>query len=142
MKKLISISMLFALFIAIVGVTSCKKYEEGPKISFRSKKARLSGEWTLEQALHNTTDVTASTAAAVGANFVWEIEKDGTYKMSGNFAETGTWKLGEDKDDVTFTSSVSGSTADTYRILKLENKELWMKQTQSNGDVDEFHLKQ
>ena len=140
MKKL-----LFAIFtIATLSIafSSCKKYEEGPTISLASKKSRLCGDWKLEQYLYNGTDQTALIAAVVGSNFVWGIEKDGTYTQAGNFSDAGTWKLGEDKDDVTFTSNATGATADTYRILKLKIKALWFKQTQANGDVAEFHLSQ
>jgi hypothetical protein len=140
MKKL-----LFAIFAtALISLTfsSCGKYEDGPKFSLASKKSRLEGEWKIEKALHNEADVTQSYTSLLGANFTWEIEKDGKYTQTGNFADSGTWTLGEDKDDITFLSSASGSTAETYRILRLTSKELWMKQTQSNGDVDEFQLKQ
>lgn len=37
------------LVIAVVFV-SCKKYDEGPKISFRTKKARVVGNWDVESA--------------------------------------------------------------------------------------------
>lgn len=42
-KKLVK----FLLIIISITVVSCKKYDEGPAISFRSAKARVEGDWTL-----------------------------------------------------------------------------------------------
>jgi Lipocalin-like domain len=138
MKKL-----LFAFFTtAMLSLTfsSCGKYEDGPKLSLASKKSRLSGEWKLEKALHNEIDITSFLAPTYGT---MKIEKDGKYTMThSGLADTGTWKLGEDKDDITFTDDGPGAVPATYRILRLKSKELWWKQTQANGDVDEFHFKQ
>lgn len=38
-------TVLLWIFITFVMVTSCKKYEEGPAISFRSAKNRIEGTW-------------------------------------------------------------------------------------------------
>jgi hypothetical protein len=139
MKKL-----LFAIFImATMTLTfsSCGKYEDGPKISFASKKSRLAGDWKVEKFLYNESDQTAAYFFFNGTNATMDIEKDGKYKLIASWGtENGTWKLGEDKDDVTFTPDNSGNSANTYRILRLKSKELWWKQTQSNGDVEETHF--
>jgi len=39
---------LFLTFAFVFG--SCKKYDEGPKISFRTKKSRVVGNWSVESA--------------------------------------------------------------------------------------------
>ncbi|MFL5752160.1 MAG: lipocalin-like domain-containing protein [Bacteroidia bacterium] len=134
------------LLIITIGLTSvsCNKYEDGPKLSLRTKKARLSGDWKIEKVLYNGTDVTSSSVAFLGSNYELDLEKDGKLKESGNgFSYTGTWKLGEDKDDVEFkydNNPGSATGEESYRILKLKNKELWLKHTSSNGDVSETHL--
>ncbi|MEN9999074.1 MAG: hypothetical protein RI922_2064 [Bacteroidota bacterium] len=127
------------LLLSVFVLSACSKYEEGPKFTLLTKKARLSGEWVIESVTYNTTDITSSYEALLGANFVLEIEKDGGYRTEGSNPDTGTWELGEDKDDIRFLSSASGATEETFRILKLKNKELWWKQTQTNGDIIEFH---
>jgi hypothetical protein len=140
--KTFSKIVLALIIITSTLVSSCGKYEEGPKFSLASKKSRLEGEWKLEKYMVNDADQTAAIQMIIGANFTWEIEKDGKYTQTGTTSDSGTWTLGEDKDDIMFTSSAPGSTVDTYRILRLKSKEFWMKQTQSNGDVYEIHLKQ
>lgn len=146
MKKSIIVALL--LFVGVgFTVTSCGKYSEGPKMSILTKKMRITGDWKLKKyeadcsdASPDGTDYTSTIQGFWGSNFVWGIEKDGSYKMTGNFTENGTWKLGEDKDDVTFTPS-SGS-ATTYRIVVLKNKELGLKYTNSNGTWDKIYLEQ
>ena len=139
MKKL-----LFALFvIAILSATfsSCKKYEDGPRISLATKKSRLCGSWKIQQYIFNGQDQTAYVAFFLGS-FVWSIEKNGNYTQSGNASDAGTWVFGSGKDDAIFTSGTAGATPNTFHILRLKSKELWLKQTQANGDTEEFHLMQ
>lgn len=49
MEKSISI----ILIISTACILSCKKYEEGPLISLRSKTVRLSNSWILENFFKN-----------------------------------------------------------------------------------------
>jgi hypothetical protein len=133
------INLILTLLIAAT-FTGCI-YEDGPKFSLLTKKARLSGEWVIESVKYNTTDVTSTYVSAIGANYVMEIEKDGKYRTEGANPDTGTWTLGEDKDDVRFLSDQSGSTEMSYRILKLQSKELWLKYTETNGDILEVQYK-
>ena len=46
------------LFLFILLFTSCKKYDEGPWISFNSKDKRLIGTWELEKFIVNGYDST------------------------------------------------------------------------------------
>ena len=139
MKTLLKSSVF--IFAVLTLLTACNKYEDGPKFSLLTKKARLSGEWVIESVTYNTTDVTSTYVSAVGANYVMEIEKDGKYRTEGANPDTGTWTLGEDKDDVRFLSDQSGSTEMSYRILKLQSKALWLKYTETNGDILEVQYK-
>jgi hypothetical protein len=50
MKKIIIYSILITLFI------SCKRYEEGPLISFRSANHRIAGNWRVESFTANGID--------------------------------------------------------------------------------------
>lgn len=141
MKKSIIIIAL-AAFTSSITLPSCSKYQDGPKFTLLTKKARLEGPWEIESVSSNGTDVTSSYKALVGQNYELEIEKDGNYTSSGIDADKGTWTLGEDKDDIRFLSNDPGSKEDSYRILRLTSKELWMRQTTSSGDVIIIKLKQ
>lgn len=141
MKKLILVICTLA-FISTTLITSCKKYEDGPAFSLRTKKARIQGDWELDSYSINGDDVTADMKLLMGANFTLDIEKDGGYKSTGTSTDEGKWKFGEDKDDVYFQSNEAGAKEEAYRILRLKNKELWLKQVQSNGDIHIMKLKQ
>ena len=140
MKTILRIFLVIALITTVF--TACKKYEDGPMISLRSKKARLCGDWKIESYTEVGRDSTTAFTAENGANWVIDIEKDGKYKIAGTYPEAGTWSMGEHKDDVTFDPSTPSVPTDdrTYRILKLKNKSLWLKQTQPNGDAFIWHL--
>lgn len=140
MKKYFIVAMITVLG-ASVTFTSCKKYEDGPAISLLTKKMRLTGDWTLDKYYDGSgADQTAFVSALFGSAWEFQIEKDGNFKQTGNVNTSGTWKLGEDKDDVSFTES--NGTTTTYRILKLKNKELWLRYTNSLGQYEKLYLKQ
>lgn len=132
MKTLLKLTLIITVLFTLT--TGCNKYEEGPKFSLLTKKARISGEWKIQNVTVNGTDVTSTVNTFLGANYVLDIEKDGGYKESGLFPDTGKWKFGEDKDDVYLTSDVAGSKEEAFRILRLKNKELWLRSTATNGD--------
>lgn len=138
MKKTVIKLALIVLTLSLV-TTGCNKYKDGPKISLLTKTQRLCGDWKIDKVTINDNDVTSAIIALNGANYVLDIEKSGDYKILGNFPDGGSWKFGEDKDDVYFNSSKAGSVEQAYRILRLKNKELWLRQTASNGDVTIVH---
>jgi hypothetical protein len=127
------IKTLSVLLIIAATFSGCKKYEDGPKFSLLTKKMRLCHEWKLTGLSFNGADLT------VPADYKLDIEKSGTYKVTfAGFSGDGTWKLGEDKDDIYMTSSAANSTEDAFRILRLKSKELWLRSTATNGDKTIF----
>jgi hypothetical protein len=48
------------LILATILLVACKKYEEGPTLSLRSKTARVAGNWTLESYTVDGQDQTVS----------------------------------------------------------------------------------
>ena len=142
MKKFI-LAGFIAVTALTVSMSSCKKYEDGPAFSLLTKKARICNTWVLEQYLVGTDDQTTAFLAFAGNDYQVEINKDGSYKVTTNGnALTGTWDLGEDKDDVTFTQTSPTASTTTARIQKLKSKELWLRETESNGTYDYYHYKQ
>ena len=139
-----NILLVIIAFITLISIApSCKKYEDGPAISLRTKKARLCGDWKIESSSFDGVDITS----ALNANFGWNIEKDGTYQIvaastaTGTMNSSGKWKFGEDKDDVYLTDGASGLEM-AYRILRLANKELWVRYTTSDGKFLIYKFKQ
>ncbi|MBX7095137.1 MAG: hypothetical protein K1X56_10465 [Flavobacteriales bacterium] len=132
-----AISMV--LFLSVI-FSSCVKFEDGGMFSIHTIKHRLVGDWVLESFSINGTDATTTAQASLGSDYKLSIKKDDTFSfVSNGFTVTGTWKLGEDKDDIFFTDS--NNVIQVYRLLRVKNKEIWWKQTQSNGDVYEYHYK-
>lgn len=131
------------LLTSLTIITSCKKYEDGPMFSLRTKKARLTGDWKIQSFTEDGVDITGF----FSSSSEWNIESDNTYKINlivtgvNSTPETGKWKFGEDKDDVYFTDNATGEET-AYRILRLKNTELWLRHTDSQGSVTVIKLKQ
>lgn len=127
MKALLSFFVIGLLF------TSCYKYEEGPRLSLLSRKARLCNEWRLETYLDNGTDKTDPTETVT-----LTIEKDGTYSISSvrnalgqiqsDFSH-GTWMFQDAKGQIVMTDSQTGAIPMTYDILELRNSHLQLRKT-------------
>jgi hypothetical protein len=122
---------ILTLFVVGFIFTSCYKYEEGPRFSLLSRKARLCNEWVLETYLDNGTDKTIA-----GETTTLIIENDGTYSMSTVRNEMGqvqsefshgTWVFQDAKGQVVMTDSQEGSIPLTYDILELRNSNLQLR---------------
>lgn len=101
---------LFTIMLAIFAITTegCKKGENDPLISLKSRKARATGSWKMTAGeLTISSSGMSVTAVFDGANvtvlgatspYTMEVvlEKDGTFKRTTNddgtvIIETGTW---------------------------------------------------
>ncbi|MBR9860079.1 hypothetical protein GYB22_04920 [bacterium] len=131
MKNIFIASMMLICF----GLTSCSRFEEGPKITLRTIESRLTGDWEIVKFSVNDEDQTEEYLDLIGHNYRLEIEKDGEYRTEGDNPIKGSWELGADKDDIRFQPDEEGADEESYRILRLTNKEMWLRQTQSNGDL-------
>jgi hypothetical protein len=149
MKKVVASLAIVALLAGSVSFAGCGKYEEGPSISLRTKKARVVGEWELEKILENGVDKTSDYRAVVASETI-EFKKDETYTSSSTYtsllgggteSESGTWAFASDKEK--FSSSTTENnvtTTTTVDILRLTNKEFWTKKV-DGGDTYEYHYK-
>ncbi|HTF03578.1 MAG TPA: lipocalin family protein [Bacteroidia bacterium] len=137
MKKILLIALPILIF------ASCNKYEEGPMMSLRTKTMRLSNNWQMSSAYQNGVDKT-SEFNVVFAGYQLDIRKDNTYTLqfspgsTGTITDNGTWEWNGDKTHVVFTNS-DGESQD-YTILRLKEKELWMRFHDDNNDEWEVHL--
>jgi hypothetical protein len=128
------------LSAAIVLLAGCRKYDEGPAFSIRSKKERLANLWEIEKYFVNGEDKTAT----VDTMFLtFEFRKNGEYQeqMAHHYMyyiDNGSWKFTEDKKNVDIYRS-----NDTMRwhITKLEEDRLWVVYTPISFFRFEYHLK-
>lgn len=139
MKKLFPL-----LFASVLLLASCSKYEEGPKLSLLSKKARLTGTWQYGTLLKNGTDITAS----VNRSFTHlKLEKNGTASfINEHNAEmnlTGNWEFDHDKQNLVLKMNMptDAINTETYQIIKLKKDELWLRIVLDNHTYED-HLKQ
>ena len=105
------------LIIVITSLFSCKKYEEGPIFSLRTKKSRLVNEWKLLDAI-------------AGIDLYWKFEKNGKCTQTINsLSFDGTWNFEDNKESLAIT--FNGKT-ESSPIIKLTKDELWLKDLQGN----------
>ena len=138
--------LVVSLMAILVANTGCKKYEEGPAFSLRSKKARVVNDWIVVKWLENGEEADLSKLT-----LEWIFEKDNTGKfihtiqtVAGTFTseEDITWDFNDDKTIlIVNTVDDNGKVLETteYTILKLYENEMWLK-TENNDDTYEYHL--
>lgn len=129
MKKLTTLVLVAIVACSSTILVSCKKYEEGPSISLRSKTARVSNQWKVQYAkdLQDGVETTADHAGDI-----WEFTKNGDFLKNGT--KRGTWEFSDSKEQIVITNSLG--EIDFYTILKLKENEMWI---QEPGD-EEIHL--
>lgn len=122
-KTKLFLSILSILSVAFI-LGSCNKYEEGPSFSLLTKKMRITGTWKLEKVIDSDGSVEYP-----DEELKVTISKDGSisYDMGG-FSISGTWDFIKDKEFIRLELSLFGETSiQEFQILKLKNKELWLK---------------
>ena len=132
MKTTLKIS-LAALIAATAIISSCGKYEEGPKISLASKKGRVVNNWKLSEYLIN-----GSSQNLGGVSYLMDVKKDGSYTVTTSFGNgDGKWAFSSDKTQL-ITTPTGSNTATTATILRLKSNEMWTKEV-DNGTTYESH---
>lgn len=132
-------TLLLAFTVTLLA-TSCKKYEDGPMFSLRSKTERISNTWRVERATDGGNDVTSSfdqyelQLLSNGDASLAALYSLGS--LSFEFQTNGTWSFESKKEDLRL--DFENDAADrTYEILRLKEDELWLKE---KGDDLELHL--
>ncbi len=136
MKKAYKKVMLVAMLTITLSTLflSCNKYPEGPAVSLMTRKARLAGNWQVENYKINSNDFTS-----LISNYTETFSKDGNYAYSwGILGGTGTWMFQNSDKEVKLTGG-DNQTSRTLYIIKLESKSLWYYYMQGD-DKHELHL--
>lgn len=127
--------------------TGCRKYEDGPSISFLSKQSRVANDWRAEAVFRNDIDETkdfpvyAMTFSKAG-RLTWTIQKNGQVDPQ---IITADWELASVKEQIKLTldgtDPISGETRLLYMdILRLTENELWVSFL-TEGDYYDLRLK-
>ena len=136
MKKLIPL-----LLIITAISTGCKKFKDGPLISFRSVKSRIEGTWKVDKFYINDVDSTADFNVKCGCEIefskdFWNGDANYMYlkNCNNNKTLTGFWYWYNSEylsttflNDSTFTNGIGAFGPDrgegAWIILRLTNKE-------------------
>ena len=111
----------FILMLVII-FYGCKKYDEGPLLSLRSKTARVANTWKVESYKINDAD---NTALLTNLNYTETYDKDGNFSFSSSLGTgSGKWDFQSDKEQIK-RSGVSSQSTEALYILKLKENEFW-----------------
>lgn len=129
MKKL-TIALSAAVLLA-ASLGSCKKYEEGPALSFRSKADRVINVWDVKYALEDGKDKTF-----LYKDLTLDFMEDGRFvlsnldEMDSVYTNKGFWDLVNDKEDIRllFNDPPIPNDRITYDILRLKEDEFWIRE--------------
>jgi len=119
---------IFFVLVFLFSIQSCSKFEDGPVISFRTKKQRLSQNWKIEYSINLKTGVRHS---ADYESWLLSFTKGGSYSKSIYYNNTpttitGNWILSGNQLKLETTVG-SEKIIEFYTITKLTKKELWVK---------------
>lgn len=122
--------------------TSCKKYEDGPALSFKSKTARATNNWEAKNVFQDGVDYTAWFTD-------WSIDmgEDGRILISdlddndSTITQAGFWDLVNDDEELQLLFTVPRVNPDRklYTITRLTSKEFWFKEF-TDSTTWEFRL--
>lgn len=136
-----NLNLFGLIFLLLMG--SCI-YEDGPRMSFRSKKARAVNIWYIDKVFEDGADKTENYKNAF-VNYRLELKQDDNYDLSyrpynvGTYNEKGTWKFSSDKSEIILTP-VNTTQENKFKLLRLKHSEMWVQEV-SNGKTIEYQLK-
>lgn len=91
----------------VVGIlNSCKKYDESPVLSLKTKTKRLSREWQIQDYYRNGN---METSQLLITNYLESYNKNGSHtriyidKNENRVSETGQWKFDNNKEEIRVT---------------------------------------
>lgn len=138
MKKLILSTTILAAIASSMTFTSCKKGENDPAISFKSRKSRVTGEWAVSSMESTASDTYASGGVTItdryvtnfdGTTFTYtETEADGD--VSETKANVTEWSFIFEKDGT--YSSMQNITITEYSYTPSGGPKITTTQTTCN----------
>lgn len=116
---------VICLSICLLIIGGCKKYEEGPGLSLRSKKVRVAGNWYVYETVE---DNETTPSDDFDKELKWKFFKSGYFelKRGDNPADKGHWSFDIDKEILIITFDDGWGSVINCKIKKLKNKEMWL----------------
>lgn len=128
------ISLLLLIAFSFGG---CKRYEEGPLISFRSVSSRIINDWKMDMYLVDGEDYTDDFNLAL-KDFKLSLYTNNTYYMIANSTSNdGAWEVDEDKKY--FMMDQNGFLNFKGEIIRLKKNELWIRDEDGVQTI-EYHF--
>lgn len=117
--------------VAILVISSCTKYEEGPLLTLRTNKQRLSRTWRIDQVISSN----GSTSNG-DQNYKITFDKEGTFDtqttvLGASITSQGDWEFVGDTD-INLTTVGTFSVTSRYTIVRLTAKEFWLRDSGNN----------
>lgn len=133
-SKLILLAGSLLALLVVPALEGCKKYDDGPTFSFRSRAERVANNWKVDNYKVNDNDYTS-----LVTDYKESYTKEGGYSYTwGSLSGTGTWSF-QNKDKEIRLVGATNQDDHTLYILKLEEKAFWYYYMDGN-DKHEFHL--
>jgi hypothetical protein len=130
------------LLFSLLFIAGSCRYENGPRVSFRSPSARVTGNWVMNKCLQNTVDRT-NEFNVLFPNYTLVIGDDKNYSISTSNplapGEKGTWFFNDAQTEIDLRKNGSGKSI--WKILRLTAKEFHASQVDMNGDLIEYQLR-
>lgn len=125
-KHILKLSLLSLALVAVGTFSACKKGENDPGISLRSRKARVVGEWKLQKGTIKSTN---------GGNAETITFDDGKGTIADNLGTdnfTYSWEFTFDSDGTYTASYTETYTGDSPSIEKTEGRWAFLGKNKDN----------
>ncbi len=134
------------LFILVMSLVSCNKYEDGPVLSLKSPEKRIVGDYIVEQYLINGEVISLADQGITSYRVIYNSDGTGKSYITVNSSVQETefqWELDQDKEKIRERSlglNNEWSAWSNYKqILRLTDKEFWITDIDTE-EATEFHF--
>lgn len=133
-------SILFSLLA--IGIGGCKKYPEGPMISFRTKEQRIIGTWNIEKYLIDQVDSTYLKYPSCTIDFTANGHQVSAHLVSIDCDSSGGyWSLEDRKTQLTFShftklTPIYLQSNMKWKIMKLKYEEVHLQANFNSKQYD------
>lgn len=133
MKKRAPFILMLSV-MTVLTIQGCKKYPDGPGISFRSRTERVANTWRVDNVKINGTDYTS-----LYSDYTETFTREGQYSYSwGILSGSGLWEFQNNDKEIRLTG-ITNQESFTLVIEKLEEKQFWYYYMDGDNKK-EFHM--